>query len=699
MKKKILQITLVALCCHSASAQNPRNVIMYIGDGFGIAPKTAARMALGQGTAGKKYADDADFQALALDKLRFSNTVTTHSKNSWITDSGPGASVYACGKDGKIDNEAVSFDVESGQPIETILEAAKKQGYAVGIVTTTRVTHATPAAFGSHIWFRDLEDYIASQFISSTQTEYAAIYNNPASTIKPYDVKRDWALPNPKKGVEIDVILGGGLRHFFPNNAKDTIRDQNGNPLSPLTTMTGKRVDGVDLIKIAKSRGFNYVNSREALLNIDYSQYTEKNNKKLIGLFNASHMNYEQDRQLNAAWEPSLFEMTQVAIEILKRKGGKKGFFLIVEGGRIDHLSHANEGGISVVAGSSGSVYSVDSDKEVYVGGGDGNYAATPSTPRATGLYGSDYMIKEVLAYDYAVEQGRKLLANQKGKTLIFTSSDHECGGMAVVGLHDEADAQANGTKVRTYALGPKQNGVNAASGGPATATTNANPANVTRGDIDFGATSSNGWYPNYTTYQFQGRPEVWPQVVPNGRRIVIAFGSNPLTNGNGTKAGGTPGNHTPQDVLVCADDNDGGKWASRITGHGLLDNTSLTEIMSDFMKLHSFGRTPSSLTISDESIESVFSQSSSVYPNPFNAGSGTSIAVDIEQKSTVLIQIFDNAGVLVREITNSNLDAGKYSFTWDGKNSKGAAVVPGIYYSVIKTNDNQTTKKIVCIK
>lgn len=701
MKRKLLSVAMVVICSQWVLAQNPRNVIMYIGDGFGIAPKTAARMAMGQGTTDKKYPDDPGFQGLALDKLKFSNMVTTHSRNSWITDSGPGASVYACGKDGKIDNEAISFDVASSQSIETILEAAKKQGYAVGIVTTTRVTHATPAAFGSHIWFRDLEDYIAAQFLASTQTEYASIYNDPSSTIKPYNVSRDWALPNPKRGVEIDVILGGGLRHFFPNNTKDSIRDQNGLPLSPVVTMTGKRSDGVDLIKFAKKKGYQYVNSRDALLNLDYSQFSPYNDKKLIGLFNASHMNYEQDRQLNASWEPSLFEMTQVAIEVLKKKGGKKGFFLIVEGGRIDHLNHANEGGISVVEGAGGNAYTVDSDKEVYTGGGEANYTATPGTPRVPGLYGSDYMIKEVLAYDYAVAQGRKLLSNQKSKTLIFTSSDHECGGMAVVGLHDDADAQANGTKIRTYALGPKQNGVNASSSGPATATTKANPANVTRGDIDFGATSQEGWYPNYTMYQFQGRPELWPQVQPNGRRIVIAFGSNPLTNGNGTKAGGTPGNHTPQDVLVCGDDNDGGKWASRITGHGLLDNTSLTEIMADFLKLHNFGRdASSSFVLQNDEIESPLSNiKSSIYPNPFNAHSGVSISLDLENKAGVSIQIFSNTGVLVKEIINASFDAGKYSFNWDGKNDQGVNVVPGIYYSVIKTNNDLVTQKMICVQ
>ena len=115
MKTKILRIgglLLAGLAARQearaqASGAN-NNVIIYIGDGFGLAPKTAARMALGQGTAGKRFASDAGFQVLALDKLKYNATVTTHSLNSWITDSAPGASVYACGKPGKQDNEVIS---------------------------------------------------------------------------------------------------------------------------------------------------------------------------------------------------------------------------------------------------------------------------------------------------------------------------------------------------------------------------------------------------------------------------------------------------------------------------------------------------------------------------------------------------------------------------------------------------------------
>jgi alkaline phosphatase len=346
---------------------------------------------------------------LSLDKLPFTTMVTTHSANSWTTDSGPGASVYASGENGKIDNEAVSFNVESQQSVETILEAAKKEGYAVGLVTTTRITHATPAAFASHTWFRDLEDYIASQYISANQTQYKAIYNDDSSFTRPYNPSRDWQLPAPKVGVEVDVLLGGGLRHFYPNGKADTLRDRNNNPITKdgvVIRQFGRRSDNVNLITYAKKRGYVYINSRNALLNIDSSIFRPGNKTKLLGLFNASHMAYEQDRQLTNQWEPSLFEMVEAAIKVLKVKGGKKGFFLMVEGGRIDHLEHANTGGIEVVAGSPNNQYTISADKPAYLGGGDANYSAAPGTARNPKIYGSDYLIKEVLAFDYAIAQG-----------------------------------------------------------------------------------------------------------------------------------------------------------------------------------------------------------------------------------------------------------------------------------------------------
>lgn len=664
-------------------AWSQKNVIMYIGDGFGIAPKTATRMALGQGTDGKRFTSDPGFQVLALDKLRYQATVTTHSQNSWITDSGPGASVYAGGVDGKVDNEAISFNPKDGKSIKTILEAAKEAGYAVGLVTTTRVTHATPAAFGSHIWFRDLEDYIAAQFISKDTTQYRDIYR---STANGYNPNRDWDLPEPKQGVEIDVILGGGFRHFFPNGLKDTLRDKTGtaiiNPAkNAVFTMSGKRSDGANLIKIAKERGYQYVNTRDALMNLNVDAFSDPN-KKLIGLFNASHCSYEQDRQQYFTWEPSLPDMVNMAIQVLKKKGGAKGFFLMVEGGRIDHLSHANSGGIAVV----NKKYVVDSDKEVYLnpdGTPNGESIYAPDTlNRNTGVYGSDYMIKEVLAYDYAVGEGRKLL-DESSKTLIFCSSDHECGGTAVVALHDEGNLQNNGTKIRTYASGPRQNGASASSGGGPSATTYPTPNNIQRGDVDFASMNPAGWFPDYTMVDFQGR--TWPKPsTATARRIVIAYGSNPQTNGNGDKLGGTPGNHTPQDVLVTADDNNGGSHASMITGQGLLDNTYLTHIMADFLNVNV-------LTSNLDNFRTLEPVENSVYPNPTSGQ--VSVSFYMEGNSEVSFDLFDESGLKIGALDSKALKSGNNSVSFDLSAFTQKA---GVYFLNIHTKAETISKKII---
>ena len=701
MKTKLLLssgLVLAALAggrqAHAQTANN--NVIIYIGDGFGLAPKTAARMAMGQGRDGKRFASDAGFQVLSLDKLKYNATVTTHSLNSWITDSAPGASVYACGKPGKQDNEVISLNPATGASIETILENAKKQGYAVGLVSTARITHATPAAFASHIWYRDLEDYIAAQYIASTQPQYEAIFNSSPTTSYRYTAARDWVLPTPKVGVELDVILGGGARHFMPRtrtgaSSYETIVDRNGTAIiDPATglaaTLKGNRADDVDLVGYAVSqRNYGYVNSRDALNNLNLSQYGV-GGKKLLGLFNSSHVNYEQDRQTGAAWEPSLAEMTHMAIEVLKAKSNGKGFFLMVEAGRIDHLEHANTGGISVIANPlGGNQYTVDSDKPTYApGGGEANYTATPTTVRTTNVYASDYMIKEVMAFDYAVAEGRALLGTQSttGNTLIFSTSDHECGGFAVTGLHDEADAQANGTKIRTYS-GQITKSVAAEAG-------YATPTNLVRGDGGVG-----GWYPDYVLNSFQGKDYPQPASA-TGRRIVVAYGSNPLTNGNGTRAstgvgsnaGSTPGNHTPQDIWVGAEDNTNNPLhAAAIAGQGLLDNTSITPVMARFLGLTSF-YTTITLRASPAKLDDVKDLELSPVPflNRFEVG------FTLPAAGAVTVELFDEMGRRVQSVvTNQRFGTGTHAVTVDG-----SRLSAGLYIAAVTMNGQVVSKRTI---
>ncbi|PJJ59702.1 alkaline phosphatase [Hymenobacter chitinivorans] len=694
MKAKLLLSTALLALAGAAPAlaqtAQTSNVIMYIGDGFGLAPKTAARMAMGQGSTGKRFNTDANFQVLALDKLKYNATVTTHSLNSWITDSAPGASVYACGKRGKQDNEVISLDPATGQSIETILEAAKQQGFAVGIVSTARITHATPAAFASHIWYRDLEDYIAAQYIAASQTQYEAIFNSSPTASFRYTAARDWALPTPKVGVELDVVLGGGSRHFLPRNVASTyeiIRDAAGNPITdpatsaPATLGRGRRADDVDLVSYAVTqRGYNFVNSRDALNGLNLSEYSGANGKKLLGLFNASHVNYEQDRQTSAPWEPSLAEMTQAAIRVLQAKSNGKGFFLIVEAGRIDHLEHANTGGISVVAGTNGNQYTVDSDKPAYVGGGEANYTATPSTARTSNVYASDYMIKEVMAFDYAVAEGRAFMNTaSNGRTLIFSTSDHECGGFAVTGLHDEADAQQNGTKIRTYS-GQITKSV-------ATEAGYATPTNLVRGDGGAG-----GWFPSYVMTSFQGKDYPTP-ASPTGRRIVVAYGSNPLTNGNGTRAsngtttqGGTPGNHTPQDIWVGAEDNTN-SHAARISGQGLLDNTALTGIMANFLGLSTFEQLLLSARAETPGTPGLGLQLS---PVPFKDQFTVSFAV--AAPSNVSVELFNELGQKVRTVVaEQNFRSGSHSVPVNGAGLPG-----GVYIAKVAVNGQVVSQKTI---
>lgn len=671
-------LVLAALACTALSLAQQKNVILFIGDGFGIAPRTAARLALGQGKDGMRFSSDVKFQALALDKLKYNAIITTHSMNSWITDSAPGAAVYACGKVGKVDNEMISIDPTTMMPLQTILEAAKKKGYAVGLVTTTRITHATPATFATHIWNRDIENTIAAQYISSTEAQYEETITAGGTV---YSSAVDWELPAPKIGVEVDVLLGGGARHFLPKNIGPNaiVRDANGAVVkndAGDTVKLGKssRANNADLVELAKGRGYQYVNSRDALLHIDLSQFTPSSNAKLLGLFNGSHVNYEQDRQQFTPWEPTLAEMTRIAIEVLKRKS-PKGFFLMVEGGRIDHLEHGNAGGVDVADNKKN--YKVVSDIEASPF--EGQYSTDTTKPITVnaGVYGSDYMIKEVLAFDYAVEEGRKVLKDESaGQTLIMQSSDHECGGFAVVGLHDEGDAQKNGTKIRTYANQPTK---------PNKAMT-PRPDSVTRGDVAIG-----GWFPEYTMVDFQGF--MWPKASPTGRRLVISYGSNPLTNGNGVLRGGTPGNHTPQDILVSADDNVNGQFASRITGRGLLDNTDLEPIMEDFLEV----KVTTSISV-DPTEGGKAGVVARTFPNPVIKNGLVRVEYASTREEAARVAIYNAMGQRVRDLGWTTIGIGTNVFEWNTKDDVGATVPSDTYVMVISTKDGEVTERMIVL-
>lgn len=253
-------------------AYGAKNVVLLIGDGMGVTHITAARI----------YAMKASGE-LELDKMPYTAKIKTYSYDDIVTDSAAGATAFATGQ--KVKNAVLSMSRHTvpgkrdGGKLQTVLELAKANGKSVGLVTTTRITHATPAAFCAHINHRDLEDDIARQFVDAP----------------------------------IDVALGGGLKHF---------------------TAEG-RADQQDLRPMFVEKGYTVVEDRYQLRKLKVTP-----NTKLLGLFNTSHLTYMVDRKKKNFKEPTLPEMAHAAIEILSQN--EKGYFVMIEGGRIDHAAHDN---------------------------------------------------------------------------------------------------------------------------------------------------------------------------------------------------------------------------------------------------------------------------------------------------------------------------------------------------------------------
>ncbi|MFN3480948.1 MAG: alkaline phosphatase [Thermodesulfovibrionales bacterium] len=205
----------------------------------------------------------------------------TKSLSSIVTDSAPASVTWATGS--KTANRMLS-SLPDERPLKTIMELLKERGYACGLVTTTRVTHATPAAWISHQMNRDAEDDIALDYLK----------------FKP------------------EVLVGGGSRHFDPS----------------------KRKDGKDLFSSFVDVGYDVVEDKNSLI----SKETISSKKPLLGLFNQSHISYYVDRLNNPALsskQPTLAEMTRVALSKLSKN--PRGFILQVEAGRIDHANHSND--------------------------------------------------------------------------------------------------------------------------------------------------------------------------------------------------------------------------------------------------------------------------------------------------------------------------------------------------------------------
>ncbi len=315
-----LAVLLFSVDLQAGTDHQFRNVIVFVGDGMGSTHTTLARWYKGA--------------PLSLDRM-YVGGIRTYGADSLITDSAPAATAFACGykaMDGAIgimpDRPTVPGVADPGlsryKPIASVLEGAKLSGRVVGLVATSNIQHATPAAYSSHWPDRGNFNEIARQ----------QVYQN------------------------IDVVFGGGKRYLLPGHKG------------------GTRTDNENLLDVLVSKGYAVVTNREEML--------KAASAKVWGVFADGAMAYEFDRKRLSPGEPSLSEMTRKAIEILSDRG--KGFFLFVEGSKIDWASHANDP----------------------VG-----------------------VISDVLAFEEAVGVALDF-ARQKGSTMVIAVSDHGNGGMSM---------------------------------------------------------------------------------------------------------------------------------------------------------------------------------------------------------------------------------------------------------------------------
>jgi alkaline phosphatase len=256
-----LSLALVAAVAAPSSSNEPPparpSVIFFIGDGMGMSQVTLGRV------AAQARGEDYHF-----DRFRTIGLASTRSANWVVTDSAAAATALSSGF--KTNNQAIGVDPE-GKPLKTILEVAHEAGLATGLVTTTRITHATPACFVAHVQDRDEEGPIAGQIVEAARKGYP------------------------------EVLIGGGRRQF---NAEQ---------------QAALREAGYSLV-------------------LEPGDFAAAKGPKLAALMADSHLPYAIDRP---AGDPSLTDLTRKAVEVLSMKEGP--FFLMVEGGRIDHACHEHD--------------------------------------------------------------------------------------------------------------------------------------------------------------------------------------------------------------------------------------------------------------------------------------------------------------------------------------------------------------------
>lgn len=272
------------------SKKRAKNVILFVGDGMSLQARQIARI-LSKGITEGRYND-----LLNMEKMDNVAVVTTSGYDAIVTDSANSASAYATGHKSVVNAigvyEDCTKDPFDDPKVENIIELVKRtRGMATGIVSTSNITDATPAAMVSHTRRRAEQNFIAQTMLEDKHRP--------------------------------DVILGGGSRHFIPMDVPGS-----------------KRKDNVDVIKSFEELGYSFSGTKTELENMPQSA------DKLLGLYQLDNMNVYIDRAViknpkvlkGFTDQPGLVEMTEKAIDTLSKNDN--GFFLMVEGACVDKQLH-----------------------------------------------------------------------------------------------------------------------------------------------------------------------------------------------------------------------------------------------------------------------------------------------------------------------------------------------------------------------
>jgi len=303
-----------------------KNVILFVGDGMGVSTVTAARILEGQlkGMSGEE-------NNLSFDLFPYTGLAKTYNVDAQTPDSAGTMTAMMSGVKTDVgvigvDEDIVRGDCSTvaGNELVTALELAELSGKSTGVISTARITHATPAATYAKSADRNWED-----ISDMPEAAVATGCKDIALQLVEFETNLKARYPKAKKVNGIEVVMGGGRRHFLPKDAAFNSADA-------VSAVEGDRTDGRDLTaewRKAYPKG-EYIYDRTGFDAINPARAS-----RIFALFNESHMQYEADRENDIAGEPSLSEMTTKAIDVLDNN--KKGYFLMVEAGRIDHGHHA----------------------------------------------------------------------------------------------------------------------------------------------------------------------------------------------------------------------------------------------------------------------------------------------------------------------------------------------------------------------